>query len=165
MAGTLTVTVTDHGGTVVAGVLVRAYDALGVFGGSATSNGSGVAVVTVAAGTYTVHVEEMNTRVYQPQWVGAHGEGVATQEQAGTFTVADAGNVAIPVRLETDLHLFGEEVDGAPWSFWKDTTAGGTVLRLLPGEERRPFSGDKTDPLYKHVLVGPFTTAAKAAAA
>jgi len=165
MAGTFTVTVTDHGGATVAGAVVKAWDLYGNYGGVATTNGSGVAVVSVAAGTYVLHVEEMNTSIYDAQWVGAHGEGVADPVMAGQFTVAEAGNTAVAMRLETDLHLYGEERGSNGYTFWKDTSAGGAVVRLAPGEERRPFSGDKTDPLYKHVLVGPFLTAAAAAAA
>lgn len=165
MAGTFTVTVTDHGGTVVQGVVVKAWDLYGQYGGVATTNASGVAVVSVTAGTYVLHAEEMSTTAYDPQWIGPHGVGVPTMEMAGQFTVADAGNLAVPMRLETDVHMYGEDRGPIGYTFWKDTSNANAIVRLAPGEERRPFSGDKTDPLYNHVLVGPFLTAAAAAAA
>lgn len=165
MAGTFTVTVTNHAGANFQNALVRAYDLFGNYGGAAVTNVSGVAVVSVTAGTYNLFVEDQSTTEYQPQWVGPHGEGVADQVVAGEFTVADAGNLAVAMRLETDLHLYGEEVGPNGYLYWKDTTNANAILLLAPGEERRPFSGDKTDPLYKHVLVGPFLSVAAATAA
>jgi len=165
MAGTITLTVQDHAGVVIQYVQARVYDQFGVFGGSLATDATGKAVFTLPAGTYQIALEETRTNSYPPQWVGPHGVGVATQLEGDKFVLADAGALTPTVKLETADHMFGAAIDGAVYSFWKDTSAAGAVLRLLPGEERRPFSGDKTDPLYKHVLVGPFLTAAKASAA
>jgi len=171
---TLTVTVKQHDGTTNQQyVLVRAYNtgytgqASDTYVAGGETNSSGVVALTVPDGTYILHFEPTADRTYVPQWLGPHTFGVLEMDQAKVVTVS--GATAVTMNLETTQHLYGTDADvqfdTVPWSWWVDTTNADAILRLLPGEERRPFNGDKLDPLYKHVLLGPFTTRAKAVTA
>lgn len=162
MTGTLNVNVTGEGDDLQY-VQVKAWN-LDYRSYTAETNATGDVSLTVDAGIYKVWVEANRDNAWLPQWVGANGAGVPTIEQAGEFAVADGGTMTVNAALSDEVQLYGaDDVVGMPFLWWKDTTDG-TVIRLLPGEERRPFSGDRYDPLYKHVLTGPFTTYAKAAA-
>lgn len=131
---------------------------------SAETDSGGNVSLTVPAGIYKVWTESNRDNVWLPQWAGENGAGVPTIEQAGEFTVTDSGTTTVEFLLSDATQLYGDPtVVGMPFLWWKDTTAD-SVIRLLPGEERRPFSGDRQDPLYKHVLAGPFTSYADAAA-
>ena len=128
------------------------------------TDASGNASMTVVAGIYKVWVESNRNNTWLPQWAGENGAGVPTIEQAGEFTVTDGGTTSVNFVLSDAQQLYGDaDVVGMPFLWWKDTTAN-EVIRLLPGEERRPFSGDRQDPLYKHVLAGPFVNYDDAAA-
>jgi hypothetical protein len=162
VTGTLNVHVTGNG-TAKQYMQVKAWNLdFQVFG--AETNASGDVSLTVPAGVYKVWTESNRDNVWLPQWAGKNGAGVATMDQAGEFTVADSGTTAVTFLLSDAVQLYGDATAvGMPFLWWKDTTAN-AVIRLLPGEERRPFAGDRQDPLYKHVLAGPFTSYDDAAA-
>lgn len=167
---TLTVTVEGSDGTTVQQyVIVRvyAYGPLGTFQGQAETNSSGVATFTVANGTYTIHADPTKDRTYEPQWLGPHNYGTLDPDLVKQVTVS--GNTSVTFNLEDSTVLHGvnsdTEIVQVPWTWWIDTSNGDTPIRLLPGEERRPFSGDRTDPLWEHVLLGPFLSRADAVAA
>lgn len=171
---TLTVTVKQHDGTTNQQyVWVRAYST-GYTGQSSNTyvaggetNGSGVIALTVPDGTYLLHAEPTADRTYEPQWLGPHQYGVLDQEAAGDVVVS--GATAATIILETSAHLRGVDTDvpfdQVPWTWWVDTTDADAILRLLPGEERRPFNGDRLDDLHNHVLLGPFINRADAVTA
>lgn len=169
---TLTVTVKQHDGTTNQQyVYVRAYNtgftgiASDTYAAGGETNSSGQVALTVPDGTYILHADPQADRRYGPQWLGSHSYGVLEQDQAVTVTVS--GATAVTFNLETAQHLYGTEaeVNQVPWVWWVDTSDSDAILRLLPGEERRPFNGDRLDPLHQHVLLGPFISRADAAAA
>jgi hypothetical protein len=112
-----------------------------------------------------IHVQP--NRADSAGWVGPVGviigDGPELIDLAGSFDNGETVTAYINYMIDP---LADPDAPFAPlWTYWKDTTDDGTILRLMKGEERRPFSNDMTDPLYRHVLVGPFLTYAEAVAA
>lgn len=162
---TLSITVKESDATTNReGVVVRAYSVVDrSLIASDTTDSSGAASLVVADGDYWIHLYPEFDRTYAPQWVGEQNVGVFDMSQAHTIVVS--GNASLTLYLASDINLFGEDVNQPPYAWWIDRSNSDALVPLLPGDERRPFNGDKLDELYRHVLQGPYISKAAATAA
>jgi hypothetical protein len=162
MAGTLTLTVQDPAGTAAPDVEVRAYNGT-VFAAAGRTNASGViAFAALPDASYKVHLNP-NDHTYPTQWANG-GYDALTAPVVATIAGGPQA-VTLKLRTATSPEELDDTLARANVVFWKDTSAGNTVIALNPGEERTRVFDDRADPIYHHVLVGPFLTSAKAAAA